>query len=191
MSDSTNQVLQRAYDLIENDDLEQAQSILSPLLESDADNPSLWWVYAHAVRDSSIGQMALDRVLSLDPSFPGAAELKADALELEKQQDDLIGIEANGDDRALSASDISIDDWEDLEPAVATESEPSGRRWGFVLLVALLLIVATGAALVASGAVNLSELLSGFLPTTEPVVIVISEVNRGAGRSLWMNPMRA
>ncbi|MCY3781712.1 MAG: hypothetical protein OXG78_15465 [Chloroflexi bacterium] len=124
--------------------------------------------------------MALDRVISLDPSFPGVAELKADILELEKQDDDLMGIEATGDGRALSASEITVDDWEDLEPVVETEGESSGSRWGFILLVVILLIVATGAALVASGTVNLTELLSGFLPTTEPVVIVVSEPTEGS-----------
>ncbi len=176
MSDSTNAILQRAYELIERDELERARSILTPLLETDAENPSLWWVYSHSLRDRSIGQLALDRVIALDPSYPGAGELKADVLELQEQDDDLLGVETDANSTAQSASDISIDDWEDLQqPALDAESEPAGTRRGFVLLIVILLIVATGTALVASGAVNLGDLLSGILTTPEPAVIVVVE----------------
>ena len=175
MSDSTKVILQKAYELIENDELEQAQSILTPLLETDADNPTLWWVYAHALRDRAIGQLALDRVIALDSSYPGATELKADVLQLQEQEEAVLNLERDTDGAALSAAGVSVDDWEDLEPVVeADHSNSSGRR-SYVLLVVILLIVATGAALVASGAVNLTDLLSGILPSPEPAVIVVSE----------------
>ncbi len=168
MSDSTSGILQKAYELIENDELEQARALLTPLLETDAENPSLWWVYSHALRDRSIGQLALDRVIALDPEYPGAAELKADVLEVQEQEDDLLGLEAEGEAAAQSTADVSIDDWEDLQPVTDDAGASSGGRQGFVLLV-----VAIGAALVASGAVDLGELLSGILPTAEPAVIVV------------------
>lgn len=175
MSDSTNVILQKAYELIENDELEQAQTILTPLLETDADNPTLWWVYAHALRDRAIGQLALDRVIALDSSYPGASDLKADVLQLQEQEDALLNLEGDTDGAALSAAEASVDDWEDLEPVGEADYGSSGGRRSFVLLVVILLIVATGAALIASGAVNLTDLLSGILPSPEPAVIVVSE----------------
>ena len=59
MSDTSNGILQRAYTHIENDEPEKAQEILAPLLQDDANNAHLWWVYTHAVSDASIGQAAL------------------------------------------------------------------------------------------------------------------------------------
>ncbi len=174
MIDSTNAILQRAYEHIEKDELEQAQAILAPLLETDDKNPSLWWVYSHALRDRSIGQLALDRVLELDPSYPGAEELKSDVIELQEQDEDLVGLEMAADGSAQSASELSIDDWEDLQPVLDTDDESSGMRPGFIVLVVILLIISGGAALVASGAVDIAELLSGLLPSPEPAVIVVS-----------------
>ena len=174
MSDSTNAILQHAYELIENDDLEQAQTILTPLLETDDDNPALWWVYSHALRDRAIGQLALDRVLELDPSFPGAGELKADVLEVESRDPDLVELELHTSGGAQTASGIDIDDWEDLQPVLETESDSTGGRRGFVILAVILLIVVSSAALVISGTVDISELLSGILPSPEPAIIVVS-----------------
>ena len=56
MSDTTAALLRQAYSLIENDELEKAQEILAPLLEKDANNVHLWWVYTHAVRDALSGR---------------------------------------------------------------------------------------------------------------------------------------
>ena len=174
MSDSTNAILQHAYELIENDELEQAQTILTPLLETDDDNPALWWVYSHALRDRAIGQLALDRVLELDPSFPGAGELKADVLEVESRDPDLVELELHTSGGAQTASGIDIDDWEDLQPVLETDSDSTGGRRGFVILAVILLIVVSSAALVVSGTVDISELLSGILPSPEPAIIVVS-----------------
>ncbi len=175
MIDTTNVILQRAYELIEKDDLEQARSILTPLLENDAENPSLWWVYSHSLRDRSIGQLALDRVIELDPSYPGAAELRAEVVQLQEKEDDLLGVATITDGSAQSETDLNVDEWEALQPVPDAEDGSAGGRRGFVLLIVTLLIIAAGAALIASGALNLSDLLSGLLPTPEPAVIVVSE----------------
>ena len=180
MSDSTHAVMQRAFELIENDALEQAQELLSPLLESDADNPALWWVYSHALRDPDIGRAALARVLELDPSYPGARELNADVLALQTRRNDILGSPPVDDGSAQAATDINIDDWEDLQPVVAEEPEPSRSRWGLLAASIVLLIFLLGVALVASGAVDLTDLLSGFLPTQEPAVIVVVEATTEA-----------
>ena len=173
MSDSTSALLQQAYELIESDELEKAQEILAPLLEEEADNAALWWVYSHAVSDSAIGQAALERVLELDSQYPGARELKADVLDLQSKDPDIIELEHEASGSAQSASGFDIDDWEDLEAVLEADTESSSSRTKFVLLVGLLIVLA-GGALIISGAVDISELLSGILPSPEPQVIVVS-----------------
>ncbi len=177
MSDSTSEILQQAYDLIEEEALEQAQALLSPLLESDADNPALWWVYAHAARDPGIGRAALERVLELDPDYPGARELNADVMALQVPPPSFAPA---GDAAALAhsaaAADDDIIDWEALKPAAAEDApNPGGMRRGIAALLVLAAALVTGAALIASGTVDLSTLLPATSPTPEPVIIVVSD----------------
>ena len=68
----------------------------------------------------------------------------------------------------------AVDDWEDLQPVTQSDENGSSLRGRFAILVILLIIVA-GGGLVLSGAIDLSELLSGILPSPEPQVIVVSE----------------
>jgi len=179
MSDSTNTILQRAYELIENDELEQAQELLAPLLETDDKNPSLWWVYSHALRDQSIGQLALDRVLELDPSYPGANELKDDVLEIQSRDPDFLPLHADESVSAQDATGSSIDDWDELQPTNVDSDESSSGRLGAVVLAIILFVVAAGIALVASGTVDISEILEAILPTPEAKVIVVSAPTAG------------
>lgn len=174
MSDTSRALLQQAYTLIENGDREKAQEILAPLLQDDADNAHVWWVYTHAVQDASIGLAALERVLELDPKYPGARELKANVLEAQSKDPDLIALEASGSVSPDAAAPIDVDDWEDLQPVMESDEKGASLRVRFALLVALLIIVA-GGGLVLTGAIDLSELLSGILPSPEPQVIVVSE----------------
>lgn len=173
MSDTNNTVLQRAYELIEADDLEQAQTLLTPLLETDDKNPALWWVYSHALRDKSIGQLALDRVLELDPSYPGASELKEDLLELQSRDPEFLELDEGEDYSAQDADGSAIDDWEDVQAELEKTEASSGGRQAAVILAVILFIVAAGIALVASGAVDISEILSGILPSPEAEIIVV------------------
>ena len=174
MSDTTNAVLQRAYELIEADELEQAQTLLAPLLETDDKNPALWWVYSHALRDKSIGQLALDRVLELDPSYPGANELKDDLLELQSRDPEFLELDAGEEFAAQEAGGSAIDDWEDVQAEVSKTARPlraGARRRSYWRSYCF--IVAAGIALVASGAVDISEVLSGILPSPEAEIIVV------------------
>ena len=75
MSDVTEQALLQAYELIEDDKLSEAEALLKPILEQDADNADAWWLYAHAVADPETARMALNQVLRLDDSYEGAQEL--------------------------------------------------------------------------------------------------------------------
>jgi hypothetical protein len=80
MSDSNSAVLQRAYELIEAGQADEARFLLESVLEDEQTNPDAWWIYAHAVEDPVRARQALDQVLALDPDYPGAAEL-SDVLE--------------------------------------------------------------------------------------------------------------
>ncbi len=170
MSDTSAALLQKAYSHIENDEREKAQEILAPLLEDDANNAHLWWVYTHAVQDASIGQAALERVLEIDPQYPGARELKADVLEAQSKDPDLIPLGAVDAGSEAEATPLEIDDWEDLQPAIeSTAAGSSTRLRSFLMAIAL--VVIAGGAIVLSGAVDLNELIADILPSPAPQVV--------------------
>ena len=177
MSDTTNARLRQAYTLIENDEHDRAQEILAPLLEDDANNAHLWWVYTHAARDTAIGQAALERVLALDPKYPGARELKADVLEAQSKDPDLVALGASETYTQFTGAGIDVDEWEALPSSAETDPAESSSR-GRLALLAVVLIIAAGGAFVISGAVDLEELLSGLLPSPEPQVIVVSDATK-------------
>jgi hypothetical protein len=77
MSNSIDFTLAQVYDLIESNDLEQARTLLKTLLETDRDNPDVWWLYAHSVDDPETARLALNSVLHLDPDYPQVKELLA------------------------------------------------------------------------------------------------------------------
>ena len=174
MSESTNAILQQAHELIEANQHESAQELLAPLLESETENPAFWWVYAHAVSDSALGDAALDRVLQLDPTYPGARDLKEEVLAARA----VVAQEIDADRGPLAgtafAEDPSVDDWETLRPELEGASESAGAGRGFVLLIVALLIGASGLLLVLSGVVDLQELQSLFGLSTPEAVVVVS-----------------
>ncbi|MBL8147471.1 MAG: hypothetical protein JNL34_13905, partial [Anaerolineae bacterium] len=75
MSDSNSAVLQRAYQLVEAGQAEEARGLVESVLESEQSNPDAWWIYAHAIDDPVKARQALNEVLTLDPEYPGANEL--------------------------------------------------------------------------------------------------------------------
>jgi hypothetical protein len=70
-----NPALTRAYELIEADRLDEAQTILKPILDNDPNNADAWWLYAHAVTDADSARTALNNLKRLEPDYPGAADL--------------------------------------------------------------------------------------------------------------------
>jgi hypothetical protein len=75
MNDDTNQVLTRAYELIEAEHLDEAKALLEPVVTQEKDNADAWWLYAHAVTDTTTARSALQNVLRIDPAYPDANEL--------------------------------------------------------------------------------------------------------------------
>ena len=141
MSNSTNETLQSAFDLIEQGHVEQAQELLEPLLESEANNPAVWWVYAHAVQDPDEGVKALDKVIQLDPTYPGANELKSKTVspsvtEVEEEIAEPIG------------------EWDELQFQQPAELEQSSERSPVrnLLIAIVVILVTVGIFALLSGA---------------------------------------
>lgn len=67
--------LQQAFSLIEAGRLEDARSLLRPILEVEKDNADVWWLYSHAVIDSETAKLALYNVLRVEPQYPDARDL--------------------------------------------------------------------------------------------------------------------
>ena len=69
------QTLDRAYQLIENNQLGEAERLLQGLLPQHEANPDVWWLLAHATQDAKRGQEALSKVLALSPEREDAKEI--------------------------------------------------------------------------------------------------------------------
>lgn len=75
MSEQTERILAEAFNLIEVDKLEDARKLLTPLLNTQPDNPNVWWLYAHAVTNADTARDALKRAASLNPNDPDIINL--------------------------------------------------------------------------------------------------------------------
>jgi hypothetical protein len=188
------QSLSRAYELIETDRLDEARSILKPLLETNNDNADAWWLYAHAVTDSETARLALNNVLRINPNYPEANEL----LQALKSQigDEDIFLESASDDEpsflppvpptlpGLDGAHKAGWDEADEEPSI-----PFWRRPAFLLLTGLILFLII-AALVILRPPGQSETL--VTPTTDlalmstptsEVILAITETPSDAQQS--------
>ena len=75
MSDAMRNQLEQAYNLIQNDRLDDAVGLLRPIVRADPNNPDAWWLLANAVSDPNDAFEALDNVLRLEPDHEQAREL--------------------------------------------------------------------------------------------------------------------
>jgi hypothetical protein len=142
MSNSTNAILQNAFDLIEENELEGAQNILEPLLETESNNPAVWWVYAHAVQNPEEGMRAIDKVIQLDPTYSGANELK---------------IQMSSMKESASEPGDPIDNWDDLDFAVddkVSESSSGRSPIRFLTIAIVVVIIVVGIFAILSGALD-------------------------------------
>lgn len=159
MSDTASPELMRAYRLIEEEDLEQARTLLDSYLERNSNNPDAWWLYAHAVTDPAQAQDALRSVLRLNPNYPGAKALLAEsetALSARTALPRLTPqrIEPVGRDRVPDFLD-QIDDDDDFDTSdddyvaapisSADTRKPGGtRRLLFILVPILIAVIVLG-----------------------------------------------
>lgn len=160
MSAQSSDLLTHAYDLIEADKLDEAAAILKPILETEKNNPDVWWLYSHAVKDVETARLALSNVLRLDSNYPDAAELLR---QLEAQSPvGVISESGNGEPTflpgiapirpkvlpGLSDPKLVVDDDELDGDEFPNDEDVTGRegfsRWGTIAasVIGLLLIVA-------------------------------------------------
>lgn len=182
MSAQSSDLLTQAYDLIEADRLDEAAAILKPILETEKDNPDVWWLYSHAVTDVETARLALNNVLRLDSSYPEAAELLQ---QLESRSPaGMIADSGNGEPTFLPGiapippkdlpglsvpkSELADDEFPDDEEEDADESEGLSR-WGMVAAIAIgLLLIAALVYVVArpfSGPSSPSTPMTTAIPT--------------------------
>ncbi len=73
-TDTTQQQLQQALELIRAGRKEEAYKILNPLLQADPNNFNAWWLMANTVTDPQYVRMALDNVVRLRPDYAPARQ---------------------------------------------------------------------------------------------------------------------
>jgi hypothetical protein len=107
MAEQTNDILTRAYELIESDKLPEAEALLKPILEKETFNADAWWLYAHAVSDPEVARSALNQVLKLDPDYDGAENLLASLDFIDIQPASPATLPQLPDEIDLEADDVS------------------------------------------------------------------------------------
>jgi hypothetical protein len=154
MDNTTEQNLALAFELIENDRLNDAVIVLEPMLERETNNADVWWLYAHAVSDPNKARNALNNVLRLDPNYPGATDL-AKSLDTKYPAPAATTIKSLSPTPASSAPDIlpdiepeddvsdlfEDDIFEDEEAVVLVGTTASRRRFLVPLAAALIVVV--------------------------------------------------
>ncbi len=139
----TEQVLDEAFQLIEAEQYARARELVQPLLESEPDNPDVWWVYAHAVEDADAGQSALDRVQALQPDYAGLQAVR-EALPAPAPARPLQKLSSKPQTEPTASPEAPADSSETTpQPESASEEASSSGRGGIarLLLVAVLILV--------------------------------------------------
>jgi hypothetical protein len=75
MANATRSQLEQAYNLIQQDQLNQAIAILKPITRQEPNNSDAWWLMANAVSEPEDAYEALENVLRLNPANDQAREL--------------------------------------------------------------------------------------------------------------------
>ncbi|MBX3063789.1 MAG: tetratricopeptide repeat protein [Anaerolineae bacterium] len=126
MSDAMRDQLERAYNLIQQEQLDDAVNLLRPIVARDPDNPDAWWLLANAVSEPHDAYNALTNVLRLEPNHDQARELLDNLL----QEFPELGAsgDASADMFSTSASDMRSTqslgtDW-DAEFKATPSAEP-------------------------------------------------------------------
>jgi hypothetical protein len=73
--------LEQAYNLIQQERMDEAVALLRPIVQVAPNNPDAWWLLANAVSDPTDAYDALGHVLRLEPNHEDAQELLDNLLE--------------------------------------------------------------------------------------------------------------
>lgn len=80
--------LEKAFELINKDRLDEALSILRPITQADPDNADAWWLTANAASEPRDARQALVNLLKLNPKYPKARQLLDQLNEMYPPRDD-------------------------------------------------------------------------------------------------------
>lgn len=163
MSQPSSEQLQRAYELIQSDEIAEAHGILTRHLASYRDDVDAWWLMVYATEDQHEAERALRNVLRLDPSHEQARALLDEiggvaepemAEAVIQDPSFLAGLDSTMPQVSTSTrvasktldDEFDFDDEADVEPL--TKPVRSSRRLLTALLAALALILVVGALLI-------------------------------------------
>lgn len=174
------EALDRAFELIEADQLDEARAILKPILDVDKDNPDVWWLYAHAVADSETARLALNNVQRLDPNYLNTGDLLY-ALE-NRPAGGLMSAAESGDKepsflpplpstlpdlpQAGKKSDNEEDDgWDAFEGDDEDQSVPLFRRPVFLMVAGLIIFLIIAALVILNPQPQTPSVSETVVPT--------------------------
>ncbi len=100
---NTREQLKEAYRFIREDQPEQAQQIIRPILDADPENVHAWWLLAYSVDDPYQVRDALNRVLELDPNYSNAPKARE---MLQTLEDTYFSVSPGAESAALSGADM-------------------------------------------------------------------------------------
>lgn len=166
-SDETQLALARAHELVEAGQYADARAILDPILAAEPNNADAWWVYAHSVTSAEEGRNALENVVRIDPRYPGASELLAQARSLAPAVPDFSTTPAppvSIPEEALEEPEDFDSEFEDVaETRQRRAAQPAQQKGGVPMLP-----IALGlAGLVVIALLVLPNLLPAPSPTPE------------------------
>lgn len=162
MSQPSSEQLQRAYELIQSDDIAKAHAILTRHLANHRDDVDAWWLMVYATEEQSEAERALQNVLRLDPNHEqaralldeigGIPETIAELPFKDPSFLDRLDTTTNATVAPHKVPDEYLDDEFDFDDADEDEqlTKPvrSSRRLLTALLAALALVLVVGALLI-------------------------------------------
>ncbi len=170
-SDETQLALSRAYDLVEAGKYDEARAILEPILASDKNNADAWWIYAHAVTNPDDGREALENVLRINPKYPDAADLLAQARSLAPEQPNITPLApATMPEVPPSLPEEDFPEVATSARATSEQAAAPARRGGlpFIPILAVVVII----VLVLLVVLSQGGITPPVIPTTTQVVAV-------------------
>lgn len=82
MSDATDNKLEQVYELIRQENLDEAAAVLQPVLLSEPENADAWWLWANTVTEPEDARQALQKVMQYNPAHQAAQQMLEQLSEL-------------------------------------------------------------------------------------------------------------
>lgn len=173
VTNNADQALDRVFELIEADKLDDARAALKPILETNRDNPDAWWLYAHAVTDIETARLALTNVLRLDSQYPEAAELLS-KIQAHPAIRPLSAHDNDSEPSFLPASPSTLPGMGDTDEPDLDRDETTRSRSGTNMLVLVLIAVVIVIALII-------VVVRPFAPSTPAATSVVQNPTAVSG----------